>query len=159
WDPRLGSPTLASFPAPTRVGSLPRGIRRPSVITLQGFIEDDRSRIPERVSVPNAIVLRIHLARGSLARRGGRPQLDTNTTHTRREILRGIGGAAAVAAFAPRLLLARAGEPIVLGSGAHVYEWDREWPKFPSGVGFGSTHGTVIVDAAQRVYCSTDTEN
>jgi hypothetical protein len=81
-------------------------------------------------------------------------------TVTRRDVLRGAGAAALAAAFAPRLLLARAsGEPIVLGSGAHTYEWDRSWPAFPSGMGFGSTHGTVIVDAAQRVYCSTDTEN
>jgi IPT/TIG domain-containing protein len=59
FDPRLGAPTAASTPAPSRIGRLPRGIGRAAVVTLQGFIQDDGSRIPEHVSVTNAIVLRI----------------------------------------------------------------------------------------------------
>jgi hypothetical protein len=88
--------------------------------------------------------------------------MDASATRlvSRRALLRGLGVSAVAAALAPRRLVARdAQQPVRLGSGAHTYEWDPTWPRFPEGVGFGSTHGSVVIDAAGRVYCSTDTAN
>jgi hypothetical protein len=49
--------------------------------------------------------------------------------------------------------------PIVLGTAQHKYEWVRDWAKLPEGMSFGNTHGCVLVDAQDRVYMNTDTEN
>jgi Tol biopolymer transport system component len=58
-DVRLGAPTFATSPAPTIVGRSMRGLPRPQTVTLQGVIEDDGSVSPLRVSVTNAIVVRV----------------------------------------------------------------------------------------------------
>jgi hypothetical protein len=49
--------------------------------------------------------------------------------------------------------------PIVLGSGAHRYEWVHGWGRLPEGVSYGNTHGCIVVDAKDRVYVNTDSEN
>jgi TolB protein len=58
-DPRLGAPTFPTSPAPSLVGRRARGIPRPLTLTLQGFIQDNGSRIPERVSITNAVILHV----------------------------------------------------------------------------------------------------
>lgn len=54
---------------------------------------------------------------------------------------------------------AREDDAIRLGSGRHVYEWVRDWAKLPEGRTLGYTHGCVAVDAHDRVYLETDTED
>jgi Tol biopolymer transport system component len=56
-DARLGAPTFATSPAPTRLGRLPHGIRHAASLTLQGFVEDDASQIPQHVSITNAVIV------------------------------------------------------------------------------------------------------
>ncbi|MEK7832805.1 MAG: hypothetical protein AAB401_17060, partial [Acidobacteriota bacterium] len=75
-----------------------------------------------------------------------------------------LGAGLAASAFAPQLLLSaeagrRAEEPLILGAGAHRYEWVRGWGKLPTGMEFGATHGAVQVDAKGLIYFNTDTEN
>jgi DNA-binding beta-propeller fold protein YncE len=48
---------------------------------------------------------------------------------------------------------------VVVGAGAHRYEWLSDWAKLPDGMRFGNTHGCVAVDGRGRVYVDTDTEN
>lgn len=48
---------------------------------------------------------------------------------------------------------------VVLGEGDHAFAWVHGWAKLPEGMGFGNTHGCVIVDSHDRVYVNTDTEN
>ncbi|MBI3846425.1 MAG: hypothetical protein HY292_17500 [Planctomycetes bacterium] len=57
--PRLGVATFATHPAPTVIARQRRGIGHPLTLTLQGFIQDDGSAIPEHVSVTNAMILRV----------------------------------------------------------------------------------------------------
>jgi IPT/TIG domain-containing protein len=59
FDPRLGAATFPTTPAPSQVGRLAGGIRRPIVVTLQPIVEDDGSAIPQHVSVGNAVILRV----------------------------------------------------------------------------------------------------
>ncbi|MBI1848967.1 MAG: VCBS repeat-containing protein [Planctomycetes bacterium] len=59
FDPRLGAATFPTTPAPSVVGRLRRGIRRPGTVTLQGLIEDSGSQATRPASVTNAIVLRV----------------------------------------------------------------------------------------------------
>src|SRR5829696_5672258 len=54
---------------------------------------------------------------------------------------------------------ASAPAPILLGSGAHRYEWVHVWGRLPEGVSYGNTHGCIVVDAKDRVYVNTDSEN
>ncbi len=56
-------------------------------------------------------------------------------------------------------LVASARDQVVLGSGAHRYEWVKGWGELPAGMSLGNTHGCVIVDRQERVYMNTDTEN
>jgi hypothetical protein len=50
--------------------------------------------------------------------------------------------------------------PLLLGSGRHTYEWVKGWMKLPAGMAeLGSTHGSIVVDAKNRVLVSTDTAN
>ncbi|MBI1849307.1 MAG: IPT/TIG domain-containing protein [Planctomycetes bacterium] len=60
FDLRLGSATFATSRAPSLIGQLPNGWPRRLVATMQGIIQDDGSQIANRVSLTNAIVLRIH---------------------------------------------------------------------------------------------------
>jgi IPT/TIG domain-containing protein/galactose oxidase-like protein len=55
----LGVPNLPSIPAPAVLGQRGRGSPRPVVVTLQGLVEDDGSIGTDRVSVTNAILLRV----------------------------------------------------------------------------------------------------
>jgi hypothetical protein len=50
-------------------------------------------------------------------------------------------------------------KPVILGEGAHRFEWVRGWGQLPEGVKLGNTHGSVLLDRAGRVYVNTDTEN
>ncbi len=50
-------------------------------------------------------------------------------------------------------------EPLVLGEGAHRFEWVRGWGQLPEGMKLGNTHGSVLLDSAGRVYVNTDTEH
>ncbi len=58
-DPRLGVSSFPTSPAPMIVGRRASGFSRPLVATLQGFIQDDASQIPQRVSLTNAVIVRI----------------------------------------------------------------------------------------------------
>lgn len=81
---------------------------------------------------------------------------------TRRDVMRKFGVSAMAAAFLPReLLAARAPQDkVILGSGTHKYEWIPGWAKLPQGMKYvGSTHGNVGIDAKDRVYVNTDTDN
>ncbi len=50
--------------------------------------------------------------------------------------------------------------PLILGQGAHTYEWVKNWLKLPlPGMFIGSTHGDVVIDSKDRIYFSTDTSN
>ncbi|MBI1850421.1 MAG: PD40 domain-containing protein [Planctomycetes bacterium] len=55
----LGTASLPSIPAPSIVFTAPHGAARPATITMQGLIADDAARIPEQVSVTNAVIVRI----------------------------------------------------------------------------------------------------
>jgi hypothetical protein len=52
---------------------------------------------------------------------------------------------------------ARAQTPIVLGAGAHRYEWVSSWGPLPGSADYGNTHGAIVIDEAERVYLNTDT--
>lgn len=49
-------------------------------------------------------------------------------------------------------------QPVRVGSGDHVFEWDSAWGKVPDTVDLGNTHGAVCTDSAGNVYFNTDTE-
>jgi len=49
--------------------------------------------------------------------------------------------------------------PIRLQAGAHAYEWVRGWGTLPGGKALGNTHGCIVVDAQDRIYLCTDTED
>ncbi len=80
---------------------------------------------------------------------------------SRRHFLSGLGAGLAVSALAAQDLYARQSNngPLIVGAGKHRYEWVRGWGKLPEGMQYGSTHGAVQVDAQNRVYFNTDTEN
>lgn len=48
--------------------------------------------------------------------------------------------------------------PIVLGEGAHSYEWVVGWGATPDGKELGSTHGCLAVDKAGEILANTETE-
>jgi hypothetical protein len=56
---RLGAATFGTTPAPSLIGRASRGVGRPLVFTMQGFIEDDGSAIPAHVSVTNAVIVNV----------------------------------------------------------------------------------------------------
>jgi hypothetical protein len=64
-----------------------------------------------------------------------------------------------VSLFALAAFQAAKDERVVLGSGAHKYEWVQGWGQLPEGMSFGNTHGCIVVDREDRVYMNTDTEN
>lgn len=81
---------------------------------------------------------------------------------SRRDLVRHFGLAGLAAAFLPSRVWARpvGQDRILLGDGAHKYEWIPGWAKLPEGMKYvGSTHGNVGIDANDRVYINTDTEN
>jgi sugar lactone lactonase YvrE len=49
--------------------------------------------------------------------------------------------------------------PIVLGSGAHRYEWVEDWGRFADGREIGNTHGALVVDKQGRIFANTDAEH
>jgi len=49
--------------------------------------------------------------------------------------------------------------PIRFHAGAHTYEWVRGWGALPEGKELGNTHGCIVVDAQDRIYLCTDTED
>jgi hypothetical protein len=77
---------------------------------------------------------------------------------SRRSILGGLGAGALGAALTSRIFAAPRSS-VVLGRGAHTYEWVPGWGKLPEGMSFGNTHGCVVVDSAGRIYVNTDGEN
>ena len=72
----------------------------------------------------------------------------------RRTFLVTLGAGTATLALAPPVSSA----PVVLGAGAHQYEWVRGWGRLPDGMKLGSMHGGVVVDAQNQVYFSVDGE-
>jgi hypothetical protein len=56
----LGVATLPSTASPSIVASRPSGAHAVLDATLQGLVMDDASQVPERISVTNAVILRIH---------------------------------------------------------------------------------------------------
>ncbi len=88
---------------------------------------------------------------------------DISKAVTRRGFLYGLGAGLTASVLSPSTFSgfsayahARVGDPIILGSGAHKYEWVRGWGSLPAGIKLGSTHGGVVVDAQNRIYFSTD---
>jgi len=83
--------------------------------------------------------------------------------YSRRDVMRMFGVAGAAAAILPARLFAErvAQDKVILDGGPnHKYEWLPGWAKLPAGMKYvGSTHGNVQVDAKDRVYFNTDTEN
>jgi DNA-binding beta-propeller fold protein YncE len=81
---------------------------------------------------------------------------------SRRNFLFGLGTGLAASALAPGLIFAGAGrkglagDPLILGTGNHKYEWVRGWGTLPAGMKLGSTHGGVVVDSKNQIYFSTD---
>lgn len=48
-------------------------------------------------------------------------------------------------------------EPVIVGSGAHRYQWNSSWLQLPEGQQWlGNTHGCIVVDSKDRVYLSAD---
>ena len=83
---------------------------------------------------------------------------------SRRKFLIGVGAGLTASAVAPRSLFAGSArvtrdKPVILGRGAHTYEWVKGWAKLPEGMRFGNTHGAVVIDAQGRILMNTDTEN
>ena len=71
-------------------------------------------------------------------------------TYSRRDVVRMFGIAGAAAAVLPERVFAERVGPakIILGEGAHKYEWIEGWAKLPEGMKYvGSTHGNVQVDS------------
>jgi Tol biopolymer transport system component len=58
-DARLGAPNAPSSAAPTIVVRRTHGFPRPVDVSLQGFIRDDGSLIPRRISITNAVILHV----------------------------------------------------------------------------------------------------
>jgi DNA-binding beta-propeller fold protein YncE len=88
----------------------------------------------------------------------------TSNDFSRRHFLLGLGAGMALSTIAPRTFLSAYadetnGKPLILGAGAHRYEWVRGWGKLPEGMKFGNTHGGIQVDSLGRVYMNTDSEN
>jgi len=52
-----------------------------------------------------------------------------------------------------------AGAQVLLGEGDYTFAWVRDWARLPEDKSFGNTHGCIVVDANDRVYVNTDTEN
>ncbi|MFO0980211.1 MAG: hypothetical protein U1E76_00430 [Planctomycetota bacterium] len=80
---------------------------------------------------------------------------------SRRTFLRAAAAGFAALALERRTRAASQDKParIVLGSGAHTYEWLPAWAKLPGGMTFGNTHGCIVVDQLNRVFMNTDTEH
>jgi len=72
---------------------------------------------------------------------------------SRRGMLKSLAAGAIAATLAPTILSDE--KTPVLGTGAHTYEWVREWAKPPEGTEFGDTHG-VQVDSQGRVLVHTN---
>ncbi len=66
---------------------------------------------------------------------------------------------AAAAPEAPAATKPAGSERILLGSGAHTYEWVPGWLKLPPGTKFGPTHGEIVVDAKGRIIISNNGED
>lgn len=58
WDPRLGVASFPAAPAPSFVLERGRGVPAPLVVTFQGIIQDNGSRLPQRASLTNAVIVR-----------------------------------------------------------------------------------------------------
>ena len=67
---------------------------------------------------------------------------------SRRKFLTSAALGAAAVGMAPAVL--RADGPVIVGEGAHKYEWDSNWAKLPEGKKFGNAH-SVAVSADGRV--------
>ena len=71
-----------------------------------------------------------------------------------RTALGGIVAVPAVAALAADgRAVGRADEPLLTGSGEHVYRVEHDWLTPPQGLAWGDTHG-LVQDAAGRIYVS-----
>ena len=58
YDATLGASDFPSSPAPSTIGTHP-GYPQPRTFTLQGLIRDNGARVPEGVSVTNAVILKV----------------------------------------------------------------------------------------------------
>lgn len=86
------------------------------------------------------------------------------TSTSRRNFLAGLGATAAAATFTTHFCFASRStssteQPVILGTGKHRYQWIKDWAKLPEGMGFGNTHGAVVIDAQGRVLMNTDSDN
>jgi hypothetical protein len=83
----------------------------------------------------------------------------------RRGFLQTLGVGLGAGLLAPRSLFAvtdksRGGsKPLIIGQGAHTYEWTNNWAKLPAGMQISNCHGGIVLDSHGRVYLNTDTEN
>ncbi|HYE99307.1 MAG TPA: hypothetical protein VEJ18_10370 [Planctomycetota bacterium] len=80
---------------------------------------------------------------------------------SRREAMARFGLFGAAAALLPGRLWAErvSQDAVVLGDGAHKYEWIKNWAKVPEGKTFAPTHGCVQVDSKDNVYVNTDNKD
>ena len=70
----------------------------------------------------------------------------------RRRFLLTVGAGTAASLVAARPSSAS----VILGTGAHRYEWVEGWGTLPAGMKLSSMHGGVVVDAQKNIYFSTD---
>lgn len=49
--------------------------------------------------------------------------------------------------------------PVVLGEGAHRFEWDATWPQLPADLKLGNTHGAIVITKAGDVLFNTDSDH
>ena len=80
---------------------------------------------------------------------------------SRREAMQRFGIAGIAAALLPGELFAErtSQDAVILGDGAHKYQWIKDWAKLPEGKTFAPTHGCVQVDSKDRVYINTDNKD
>ena len=79
----------------------------------------------------------------------------------RRNFLFTLGAGTAASVLRPPLAGSAQGpkgDPVIVGSGAHRYEWVKGWGTLPDGMKLGSMHGGVAVDSQNLVYVTTDGE-
>ena len=77
----------------------------------------------------------------------------------RRNFLFTLGAGTAASVLRPPLAGSAQGpkgDPVIVGSGAHRYEWVKGWGTLPDGMKLGSMHGGVAVDSQNLVYVTTD---
>lgn len=77
--------------------------------------------------------------------------MSKQANNTRREFLKRTALGTAAAALAPQVLTRAEDSPLIVGTGAHRYEWVEGWAKLPQGKAFGNTHA-IQEDSQGRIF-------